>query len=467
MKKAIIKKCNSSFRDPSGFIYFYKGQILRQINTYYKNNFNLLINSGLYKKLINSKLLIPHKEKSISLAQDKKAYKIISPQKIPFISYPYEWCFSQLKEAALLTLKIQEIALSYKLSLKDATAYNIQFVNNKPILIDTLSFEKYTPASPWVAYKQFCQHFLAPLALMSHTDIRLNQLLKIYIDGIPLDLASKLLPTKTKLQFSLLSHIHLHAKCQTYFADKNNKTKQKKLSNINLIALIDNLKKTILSLKLQKKKTEWSNYYKETNYSSNSFNTKKKLVKKHISTTKPKTVWDLGGNTGIFSRLASKQNIPTISFDIDPLAIEFNYLTNFKKNHKNILPLILDLTNPSPGLGWANLERSSIINRGPADLVLALALVHHLAISNNLPFSKISRFIAKICNKLIIEFVPKTDSQVQRLLTTRQDIFPNYTQKNFETEFKKLFKIIQSNNISGSKRILYLMRNKNTKRLQT
>ncbi len=209
-----------SFRDPSGFLFYQENVLYRQVNTAYRENYDLLIESGLYQALIDSKLLVSHIEEKTDATYADCVYKILKPEIVPFISYPYEWCFSQLKDAALTTLKIQKIALDFGMSLKDSSVYNIQFLKGRPIFIDTLSFEKYQEGSPWVAYKQFCQHFLAPLALMSFSDVRLNQLLKVFIDGVPLDLASSLLPAKTKLNFSLLSHIHLHAKSQKKYESK-------------------------------------------------------------------------------------------------------------------------------------------------------------------------------------------------------------------------------------------------------
>jgi hypothetical protein len=413
--------------------------------------------SGLYRALVDAALLIPHYEIDVEPAQPDKAYKIIKPELIEFISYPYEWCFSQLKEAALTTLKIQKISLDFGMSLKDCTAYNIQFRNGKPIFIDTLSFEKYRGGQPWVAYRQFCQHFLAPLALMSYKDIRLNQLLRVYIDGIPLDLASSLLPFRTNLSFSMLSHIHLHARSQKHYAGKSVDTSRYKVSRLSFRGLIDNLATSISKLKWQAKGTEWADYYKDTNYSPAAFENKKQIIAEFLNKLHPRNVWDLGGNVGIFSRVASEKGIPTISFDIDPAAIERNYLECITKGETKILPLLIDLTNPSPGIGWAGHERMSLLERGPADAVLALALVHHLAISNNLPLSKIADFLSRICNSLIIEFVPKSDLQVQRLLSTREDIFPNYTQPAFENDFGTYFKVERSIRIRDSERTLYLM----------
>lgn len=446
-----------SFRDPSGFLFYRDGVLYRQINLCYKEHYDLLMQSGLYEALVHADLLIPHEEAPIESESPDNAYKVIKPEPILFISYPYEWSFSQLKHAALLTLNIQKKAFEFGMSLKDCSAYNIQFRNGKPILIDTLSFEPYREGQPWVAYRQFCQHFLAPLALMFYTDIRLNQLFRVYIDGVPLDLASSLLPLRTRFRFALLTHLHLHAKSQRYFADKPVKVRERRVSRHALLGLIDNLESTINRLKWQPEGTEWADYYDETNYSTEAIRHKKQLVAEFLGKVSPKTVWDLGANIGIFSRIAGEQGIPTISFDGDPAAVEKLYLNCAKDGTIHILPLLMDLTNPSPGIGWQHQERMSLIDRGPADTVLALALIHHLAISNNVPLRDIVDFLSKVCHSLIIEFVPKHDSQVQRLLSTREDIFTAYTRQAFEHEFSKYFSIQDRVDLRESERTLYLM----------
>jgi hypothetical protein len=448
----------SSFRDPSGFVFWQDGAVYRQINTIYREDYDRLMMSGLHKVLVEEGLVVPHEEVALRSSAPQLAYKVIRPEQIPFVSYPYEWSFSQLKDAALTTLSVQKKALEFGMSLKDCSVYNVQFTKGKPVFIDTLSFEKYREGSPWVAYRQFCQHFLAPLALMSRRDIRLGQLFRSHLDGIPLDLASKLLPRRTRFSFSLLSHIHLHARTQTRYADKQIDTSRPKLSRLGFTGIINSLESGVRSLKWNPGGTEWGDYYQDTNYSAGAFQHKKQTVADFLEAIHPRSVWDLGANTGIFSRIASDKAIQTISFDIDPAAVEKNYLECRRRNETNILPLLSDLTNPSPGIGWQNQERMSLAERGPADVVLALALIHHLAISNNTPFAKIAEFFASICDSLIVEFVPKSDSQVQRLLATREDIFVDYTQQAFESEFARRFVVERSQPITGSERILYLMR---------
>lgn len=447
----------ASFRDPSGMLFRRNGTLYRQVNNCYKAHYDKLIDSGLYEKLVESDLLVRGEEVDAGLGISDTVYKVIRPEVIPFISYPYEWCFSQLKAAALLTLEIQQHALECGMTLKDCSAYNVQFLRGRPVFIDTLSFEIHRKGSPWAGYGQFCRHFLAPLALMSLKDIRLNQLSRVYLDGVPLDLADKLLGFRPRM--SLYLHIHLHAKSQKRYEDKPIDLKVRKVSRLAMIGLLDSLTGAVRKLKWRAVGTEWAEYYTFTNYTDETFERKKTIVAEMLEIANPKEVWDLGANTGVFSRLASDRGIPTISFDVDPAAVEKNYLKIASGADSCLLPLVIDLTNPSGDLGWANEERMSLVRRGPTDTVMALALLHHLGISNNVPLPRIARFFQNICKSLIIEFVPKEDSQVQKLLSSREDIFPDYNQIAFEQTFSRFFFIQIRRDIEGTKRTLYLMRN--------
>lgn len=460
-KQKLDKIIPSSFRDPSGFLFTRRGTLLRQVNKSYKENYEYLLNSRLYKTLTKRGLLISHKEMPASKNFSNDAYKTIKPEPVPFVSYPYEWCFSQLKDAALATLEIQRISLDHGMTLKDASAYNVQFKEGKPLLIDTLSFERYKPGKPWVAYKQFCQHFLAPLALANYNDIRLIQTMKIFLDGIPLDLTSSLLPKHTWLTPSLLTHIHLHAKSQQVFKNKSIKNQKSQVSKFSVLGLIDNLMVTISKLKLDFTKSEWSDYYKNIHYSTKAFKSKKEIVQKYILESNPqKSVLDLGANTGQFSRLVNNKNVLTISTDTDPFVVEKNYLEVKNRSEKNILPIVLDFANPSPGIGFENNEREAFLGRSKVDLVLALAVIHHLSITQNIPFTKIANLLNKTCMYLIIEFIPKNDPKVKKLLSNRQGVFINYDQKCFEQEFEKHFRVLKRDKINNSNRVLYLMKGK-------
>ncbi len=461
-----MEALSSSFRDPSGFVFSHGGVVYRQINTGYSEKFEQFINSGLYEKLTGKGMLIAHTEIPESeVPHSPDCYKILRPQQIPFISYPYEWSFSQLKAAAILTLRAHNEALKHDFVLKDASAFNIQFLNNKPTFIDTLSFEPYRDGTPWVAYKQFCQHFLAPLALMAHVDVQLSKLLVTHIDGIPLELASKLLPLRTRANYSLATHVHLHAKMQQGHADdaakgKADKAKNTRLSKQGMLALAESLATAVQKLEWQPPKTEWGDYYANTNYSDHASEHKRELVDQFLTQIpEPLTViQDFGANTGEFSKIAAKHAALVVSQDIDPVAVEANFRQCCNHGPDNILPLLQDFSAPSPAIGWGNAERDSFFQRSRGDALLALALIHHLAISNNVPLERIAELFRSLGRWLIIEFVPKSDSQVIRLLTTREDIFPHYTFEGFEASFSTRFDIVDKSPVPDSERVLYLMK---------
>ena len=453
----------SSFRDPSGFLFEQNGKVLRQLNLSYQEEYDQLMGSGLYEALTKRQLLIPHVEIDNGATD---CYKTLEPAQIAYISYPYEWSFSQLKDAALLTLEVQIEALKFGMSLKDASAYNVQFHNGKAIFIDTLSFEKYEEGGAWVAYRQYCQHFLAPLALMSQVDHRQSRLLQCFIDGVPLDLASQMLPRKTWFKYSLLAHIHLHAKTQQRFDDvgrDQDNAPQVKVSRARLDGLLASLKSATESLSWKHSATEWGNYYQDTNYIDQSMQHKEQLVAQYLlASEKSDTPMaaDFGANTGRFSRIAVDSGFLVLAHDIDVVAVDKNYRDAKNNNETSILPLVQDLASPSPAIGWANKERMSFVERHNVDVGMALAIIHHIHISNNVPLEKIAEFFSTVCQSLIIEFVPKSDSQVIRLLSTREDIFPDYTLEGFEQAFSRYFQFQEKEKIRDSERTLCLLQRK-------
>jgi ribosomal protein L11 methylase PrmA len=441
----------ASFRDPSGFLFYSDGVLHRHVAPEARESYDALLDSGLYARLVDEGLLVAHHEEAETLSPG--AYKVVRPDPIPFISYPYEWCFAELRAAALATLRIQALALEHGMSLRDASAYNVQFRGSAPVLIDTLSFERYEEGAPWVAYRQFCQHFLAPLALMAHRDVEYGRLLRVHIDGLPLDFASRALPAWTRLHPSLGPHLHLHARYQRAHADARGGTgRSAKVTRRGLEGILASLESGVRGLRWKPGRTEWGDYYEETNYTAEAQASKRSLVERLCGGGGARLAFDLGANTGEFSRCLSERGIYTVAFDVDPAAVESNYRRCEEEGEAGLLPLWMDLTNPSPALGWAHLERDALESRGPADLLLALALVHHLAISNNLPLGMISSWLARLGHKLVIEFVPKQDSQVQRLLATREDVFPDYHRDGFESGFGEHWRIEERCEVEGSER---------------
>jgi len=450
----------ASFRDPSGFVFERDGALYRQVNDVYASDYQLLMASGLYEALTERRLLVSHRELEIPAAEPESAHRVLAPERVPFVSYPYEWCFSQLKDAALLTLEVQRQAIDLGMTLKDASAYNVQFHEGRPIFIDTLSFERYQEGRPWQAYRQFCEHFLAPLALVATRDVRLSSLLRTHLDGIPLDLTAEMLPARSWWRLSLLLHVRLHARFQKRFDAHDGRPlpEPKRLSRQAMLNLVSGLEGAVRQLRWTPQDSPWSRYYQGDSYDAAGFDAKREILSRHLASLQPKVVWDLGANTGLLSRLASERGARTLAFDVDPACVEACYRDVREKRETKLLPLVLDLTNPSPALGWGCAERDSLLDRSDAELVVALALIHHLAIGHNVPIPRIATFLARLAGALVIEFVPKSDPKVQTLLRSRRDVFDRYTEADFEKAFERCYAIDARDAIADTGRVLYRMR---------
>jgi ribosomal protein L11 methylase PrmA len=450
-----------SFRDPSGFVFWHDGQPYRQINRRFASEWDAFLASPLLATLIAQERLIGFEPASLELAPSSGAHAVIRPEPIEFISYPYEWTFGELQDAALLTLDAQIEALAAGWTLRDASAYNVQFRQGRPVLIDSLSFEPLETDAPWVAYRQFCEQFLAPLALIGGRDIRLAGLLRANPDGIPLDLAGRLLPLRTRFNFGLLSHLHLHARAQRRYASNDDDGRAARSARIplsRLQALVANLRATVAGLSWTPRGTEWADYADHTSYADAATADKGRLVDAFLREIPGSRAWDLGANTGRYSRIAAAAGKRVLAFDIDPAAAEQHYRLVRREGRTDILPLVLDLANPSPGLGWAGRERRSLLERADANVVIALALVHHLAISRNVPLPMILGLFADLAPWAIVEFVPKEDPMVRRLLASRRDVFDDYGLAGFRAAAATRFEIIAESPIAESLRVLFLLR---------
>ncbi|MEW4922951.1 class I SAM-dependent methyltransferase [Algibacter sp. 2305UL17-15] len=454
----------SSFRDPSGYIFNDNGIIKRRIFPVYFEQYKALKSQNVFNKLFDLGLLIEHEE-----LFENDSEMVIQPKQIPFITYPYEWCFNQYKEAALLTLKLQKYCLEHNFSLKDASAFNVTFYKGKAIFIDTLSFDFYQENQPWRGYKQFITHFLGPLLLAYYHGAQSLKLVSNFIDGIPLKMLSSMLPLKSKLNPFLYSNIHLLAK----FEDKHNedyvgKSKVASLSKKAQFNIIDSLYDYIKKLTL-KENSEWGNYYSKTNYADDAFLQKSNSINKWVNKIEAKRLIDVGGNDGAFVRQIQRNVEIALVCDIDNNAVDSNYKSIKLNKESNIIPFVLDVLNPSSSIGFNNEERDSFVDRVKKfapDVTLALALIHHISLSGNIPFKMSANFFASFSQYLIIEFPKRDDSWVERLLNNKgefKDYFEFYNIENFELSYSENFEILEKKSIVNSKRVMYLLKNKNDK----
>ncbi|GAB5564088.1 MAG: nodulation protein NoeA [Winogradskyella sp.] len=455
-----IKKAHSSsFRDPSGYVVIEGNDVKRVINPLYFKQYQALRDSKFYENLIKKELLIAHEEMSNSNEEI-----ILKAEKIPFISYPYEWSFNMYKEAALLTLRLQKYALEHGFSLKDASAFNVTFHKGKTIFIDTLSFDFYKEGSPWRAYKQFITHFLGPLLLAKYHGSQSLKLMHNFIDGIPLKMVSSMLPFKTKLNPLIYSNIHLLAKSEAKhnedYDDNGDKIKLSKKGQQNIVkSLYDFIKKLELN-----EKSEWGNYYDKTNYSDEAFNQKSKIINSWVADIKPKTLVDIGGNDGTFVRKIDIDIDVSLVCDVDNNAVDINHKLIKKNKERSTLPLVLDVLNPSSAIGLNNKERDSFIDRMKEfapNVTLALALIHHMSLTGNVPFVRSAEFFASFSKYIIIEFPNREDSWVKRLLKSKSDFkdyFGFYTLDSFKESYLKFFEILEEKRIGDSNRVIFLLK---------
>jgi hypothetical protein len=456
----------ASYRDPSGFVFRAAGLYYRQVNRSYAADYEWLFQSGLYKTLTEKGLLIPHSEVEAeedlpgypgSLPGQSDRYKILLPQQLSVISYPGEWSPSQLKDAARLTLQVMHIALEHGMILKDATPLNIQFREGSPLFIDTLSFEKYDPSLPWVAYRQFCECFLYPLYLQHYLATGIHKILSAWPEGIPAAVTARLLPLKSRFRSGVWLHVLLPGKVRN---DRLPGDRPLSFNKNKLLHLTSHLRDSIEGLNTSHTNpSTWNNYYRETIISPSYLAAKDTLFRSFTGDIDFRSALDLGANDGYFSKILAEKEASVIAVDSDWQCI--NNLYQFTRQHPgmDILPLCVDIADPTPATGFNNAERASFTDRMPADLVVALALLHHLALGRNLPLSKIAAYLATLTRTwLILEFIPLTDPKARDLIRNRKDFSTPYEKTVMEAEFEQYFVIERQVSIPGTERTLYRMK---------
>ena len=447
----------ASYRDPSGFVFRKDGLYYRQVNESYRADYDELLRSGLYKTLTEKGLLVPHTEIDTDLTGHPDRYKILLPQQLPFISYPNEWSPSQLKDAALLTLQVLHIALDHGMIVKDATPLNIQFMQGRAVFIDTLSFEKYDPSLPWVAYRQFCECFLFPLYLQHYLPTGTHKVAGAYPEGIPATITSALLPWKSRWRMGVWLHVFLPARVRQDNLPGGRPLNFNKTKLLHLTANLGNIVQQLNTSAVSP--STWNNYYRETIISSAYLAAKEKLFRELTADMVVRSALDLGANDGYFSKIIAERSIPVIAVDSDWQCINNLYQYTRQQPGTDILPLCVDIADPTPATGFDNTERSAFTDRMTADLVVALALLHHLVLGRNIPLSRIADYFSRLTHSwLILEFIPLSDPKAKDLVRNRRGALPLYDAASLEDCFGRHFTIDKQLPIPGTERILYRLR---------
>lgn len=453
----MISKQQISYKDPAGFVLKSENGYYRYITSSYADEFDHLMNSGLYQLLVEQELIITHSEVALE-PENQEYYKKIFPRQLEFISYPFEWSYSQWQQMILSYININKAALKYGMILKDASPYNFTFQDHKCILIDTLSFDFYRDGDPWIAYRQLCEEILSPFLLMHYKDPAWAKLCRASITGLSLPFVSSHLPFSTRFNTFCLIHIHLHANFQKGKNKEKKTAAQTGLNKEKLNLLFDTIKKNVTSKYLPLLKNSiWDHYYENDIESDNYLTDKINVITSWLKQTKPEITIDLGANTGKFSKIAAAVSKNVYAVEGDIYCVDEIYRNTYESKDNNITTIVADLTDPSPGLGWQNKEKTALSDRLKGDMVMGLALIHHLCLSKNLPLPFIADLFEGMSTRYaIVEFVPKEDPRSELLLQHKGDIFDQYTEEVFISSFQQHFKLIKSHSLNHSLRKLFL-----------
>lgn len=452
-----------SFRDRDGRVYHFRGRIFRGLSEPALESFRQLRQKPFYTKLEEAGKVVVTREVPVSENPLPDEFKLqwagfLEHETVPVISYPYEWTFSMLKAAASLQLHITERAISNGFTLKDATPYNIQFVGGKPVFIDIPSFEPLQEGEPWSGYRQFCEMFLFPLLLQAYKGCDFQPFMRASIDGVNVQQAAALFSFRDRFRRGVMSHVWLQSKLdRRYGGSSENVRSNLKSAGFNrelILVNVRKLQKLVKRLKWEAKGSEWGDYTEFHNYSDEDHGRKEAFIRDAVIAEKPETVWDIGCNTGQFSRIAAAECTRVVSTDIDHLAVERIYLN--PETPGNILPLVQNVADPSPSWGWRNRERSDLQTRSRPDLVLCLALIHHVVITANIPLAEFIEWLAGLTDKLVIEYVSREDDKVQTLLRNKEDKYADYSRESIEYELQKYFEIRRQEEVNNGDRSLYL-----------
>ncbi len=452
-----------SFRDPGGFVLTVGGRVFRFINHRFVDDWKCFSASPLFQDLQQEHLLIPTFEVDVDtktrLGLPDVSGAVVEHERVPFVSYPYEWSFGMLKDAGLLHLDIIQRCLDHNIILKDATAFNAQFIGSQPVFIDVLSFARLEEGEPWAGYSQFCKMFLFPLMLQAYKRVPFQGWLRSELEGLDPVVFSRFMTGRDLLRPGVLTHVRLQAWMQKKLEDVSYSVRGRvKSAGFSKAAIVKNtsgLRRLLHKLTPKDSRSGWTTYTETHTYSDDEFLQKERFVRQAVLQQRPGLVWDLGCNTGHFSRLAGEQADYVVALDADSDSVEYFYQSLKKEGRKNILPLVVNLANLSPAQGWAGLERQSMPARGRPDFVLCLALIHHMTISANIPLASFIGWLAELGASIVIEFVAKEDAMVKRLLLNKDDTYDDYNRTHFESCLGRFFRVQECLSLPGGTRFLY------------
>ena len=446
MTTAQPERVGGSFRDPLSQVFVAGDEVLRGLRAAGVADFEAVESAPFFTEALESRQIVAT-ERVDPVAAGLEGWPVVlRHEKVPVVSYPYEWTFSMLRDAALLQLGLTRAALADSCITKDATPFNVQFEGARPRFIDVGSFEPYRPGEPWFGYEQFCRLFLNPLLLQARCGLPFQPVLRGRLSGISPGEIRSLLSFRDRWRRGMFSHVTLHARAQAKYASGGDQLRgELKTAGFGaplIDAQLKGLERVVRSIEWGSSSSTWSDYSDRSHYESEELRTKEDFVRQTCQATRPQRVVDLGANDGHFSKIAAETARTVIAVDGDHLVVDRLYQRLREDGDESILPLVMDLSDPSPATGWRGKERDAFPPRADADLVLALALVHHLAISATVPIPDIVAWLADFEADVVVEFPHRDDPMVERLLSTKRDgLFDGYDLASFEHALADRFTI--------------------------
>jgi len=455
---------SGSFRDRDGRVYRVDDRIIRGLSAGALADFEKLRSKSFYERFRSRGQLVasePLQSQSVPLPREERERwaGFLEHQRVPVISYPYEWTFGMLRDAALLQLDLVEAAIDEDMTLKDATPYNIQFMSGRPVFIDIPSFETLQAGTPWSGYRQFCEMFLFPLMLQAYKGIAFQPLMRGSIDGVSVQTAARLFGFRDRFRRGVLSHAWLQSKLDRRYGstqkDVRTDLKSAGFHKELILANVRKLRKLVAGLQWRGEGSEWGAYEAFHNYSASDHALKEAFIDECVAASGAGCVWDIGCNTGQFSKIAARHAAQVLAMDLDHFAVERLYRELRSEESSNILTLVQNVADPSPNWGWRNRERTELVTRARPDLVLCLALIHHVVISANVPLDEFIGWLAESADQLVIEYVSRRDDKVKTLLRNKEDKYSDYSRERLEQALQRHFVIRRQQVLESGNRFLY------------
>ncbi len=453
-----------SYRDPGSRVFRRNSDVFRALDARAMADWEQLQTTRFFSAGVADGTIVSTERVDVAPPPGEWA-GVLRHDAIPIISYPYEWTFSMLRDAALLQLDLMSAALAENMILKDATPYNVQWRGPRPVFIDIGSFERLEPGDLWVGYRQFLQQYLYPLMLTARVGVPFQPLLRGQPEGISADELSRMLSPKDRLRKSSLLHVILPARAERRYGmeggdvDVRSELQQAGFTTNMIATNVTGLRRIVESLSWDPGSSTWNRYAADCDHVELQRDAKADFVTGSLLEHAPDVVWDLGTNDGYFAKLAAVTTDQVLALDADHLVLDELYQSLRNAGVPNVLPLIQDLANPSPGIGWRGSERPPLLDRSSPDLVLCLAVVHHLVIGRNVPLPAVVDWLAGLDAHVVLEFVPPDDPMVRQLTANKRshEIHRDYTEDALREYLARSFRIEREQAVPAGNRRLFAL----------